>query len=391
MAFNPNARQAISLLQLLGGDSVEALMAGADNVDLLVPDAYLSDERLADASLEALAIQRLLTLASRSTSLMIRWEASVARRILASPAVHPLAALTLCLHGAQHHLPLDQGRDPRLTTDKARSMLLKHRLQVDMFSDSQVLVCVDHEKPSLPADLYDVNDARLLGEDQFESFVDDFLTSHYTSRLDATRLASRRLPTAVMIRELIENTHDHARSDISGRALKPNGLRGLIVKRVLQERRLPSREASAHGTPLPCLELSVFDSGIGYYESFVRAPLGPEVPIAVERDVLLKCLARHSDVSLPDERPGHRGMGLYEVLRALQRVGGLFEVRTGRIHGYRSFLQGEWKLQLEPESSTTRPGMPKPVLLDMTNRMLTRPTPVEHVIGAVVRVVVPLT
>ena len=84
-------------------------------------------------------------------------------------------------------------------------------------------------------------------------------------------------------------------------------------------------------------------------------------------------------------------MGLYEVLRALKMMQGMLEIRTGRIHGYRSFLEGELRLQLEPETSETRPGMPKASLLDVDRNVATYPSPRDLVRGSVVRVVVPLT
>jgi hypothetical protein len=68
----------------------------------------------------------------------------------------------------------------------------------------------------------------------------------------------------------------------------------------------------------------------------------------------------------------------------------MLEVRTGRIHGYRSFLEGELRIQLEPDTSETRPGMPKASLLDVDRKVTSFPSPRDLVRGSVVRVVVPL-
>jgi hypothetical protein len=123
-----------------------------------------------------------------------------------------------------------------------------------------------------------------------------------------------------------------------------------------------------------------------------RFGLGSHVPVEVEYAIVLKCLGRHSENAraIPDSRPGHRGMGLYEVLRALEAMQGMLEVRTGRIHGYRSFLEGELRLQLEPGTSETKPGMPKASLLDVDRKVASYPLPRELVRGSLVRVVVPL-
>jgi hypothetical protein len=83
-------------------------------------------------------------------------------------------------------------------------------------------------------------------------------------------------------------------------------------------------------------------------------------------------------------------MGLYEVLRALQLLRGAIEVRTGRIFGYRTFMEGDLKFKMEPATSLTRPGMPKPQLLDVERRIVTVPTRHELLVGSSIRVIVPL-
>jgi hypothetical protein len=84
-------------------------------------------------------------------------------------------------------------------------------------------------------------------------------------------------------------------------------------------------------------------------------------------------------------------MGLYEVLRALQYLKGKFEVRSGRVYGFRTFLEGETQFQIEAASSPTRPGMPKPVLLDQQKQFVRVPSPNGMVVGAAIRVLIPLS
>lgn len=377
-----------------------------------VPDSYLNDERFELAGIEGLAIQRLVTLAHYAASLKIFWHTAAARRLLDSPSVHPLAAVALCLNNAEHTLPKDSTLHPD-AFERARTKLLGHQLAADMFSDRQALICLDYERPSLPSDLYEPSTRRLRPEADFQSLVDDLVYAQHGAGFKAEKLSTLRMALAVILRELLENTDDHAKTDIDGSVFKPNSVRGLVVKRILEPLRLPKRTAASL-PPVPCLEFTIFDSGIGYYNSYRRQllrgqargepvvvgdklsdmvrkfELGPDVSVETEYAIVLKCLGRHSVNAIPDPRPGHRGMGLYEVLRALKMMQGMLEVRTGRVHGYRSFLDGELRIQLEPDTSETRPGMPKASLLDVDRKVVNYPAPRDLVRGSVVRVVVPL-
>lgn len=385
--------------------------AGRD-VLIEVPNSILSDERFEHAGVEGLAIQRLITLAHDAASLKVIWHAGALRRLLDSPAVHPLAAVAMCLNNAKHTLSTDAEIYPEVF-ERARRMLLGHQLTADMFSDRQVLICLDFERPSLPSDLYEPSTRELRPEADFESLIDDLLYAQHGAGFTAKNLSKLRMVLAVVLRELLENTDDHAKTDFNGSVLKPNSIRGLVIKRILETRRVPTR-TNVNSPPVPCLEFTIFDSGIGYYNSYRRQllrgqargepvvvgdkqadmvrnfELGPEVSVEIEYAIVLKCLGRHSENAVPDPRPGHRGMGLYEVLRAMKMMQGMFEVRTGRIHGYRSFLDGELRIQLEPDTSENRPGMPRASLLDVDRKLVPYPAPRELVRGSVVRVVVPL-
>jgi hypothetical protein len=403
-----------SIINLLLSDlaTTAPLPETGRDVFIEVPDSYLSDKRFELPGVEGLAIQRLITLAHDAASLKVFWHTAAARRLLDSPSVHPLAAVALCLNNAEHALPED-AKLPSNSFESARKRLLSHQLAADMFSDRQALICLDFERPSLPSDLYEPSTRRLRPEADFESLVDDLVYAQHGAGFKAEMLSKLRMALAVILRELLENTDDHAKTDFEGSVLKPNSIRGLLVKRILETRRLPNRTA-INLPPVPCLEFTIFDSGIGYYNSYRRQllrgqargepvvvgdkqantvrkfELGPDVSVETEYAIVLKCLGRHSEKAIPDLRPGHRGMGLYEVLRALKMMQGMLEVRTGRIHGYRSFLEGELRIQLEPDTSETRPGMPRASLLDVDRKLAYFPAPRELVRGSVVRVVVPL-
>jgi len=401
-------------LKLSDLTEVIALPAPGSDVIIEVPDSFLTDDRFALPGVEGLAIQRLITLAHDCASLKVAWHAQAARRLLESPGVNPLAAVALCLNNATHSAPVEA----KLAADafeRARAKVLGHQLDADMFTERQVVICLDFERPNLPSDLYDPTTRRLRSEADFESLVDDLVYAQHGAGFKAEKLSKLRMALAVILRELLENTDDHAKTDSDGKVLKPNSIRGLLVKRIEETRRLP-KPGIPELPPVPCLEFTVFDSGVGYYNSYRRQllrgqargepvvvgdkqadtvrkfELGPQVSVEVEYAIVLKCLGRHSENAkeIPDPRAGHRGMGLYEVLRALKMMQGMLEVRTGRIHGYRSFLEGEIRIQLEPDTSEKRPGMPKASLLDVDRKVAFYPSPREIVRGSVVRVVVPL-
>lgn len=390
-----------------------AMPASGQDIHIDVPDSFLSDDRFDLPGVDGLAIQRLITLAHGASSLQFSWQAIVASRVLSSPSAYPLAAVALCLNNVAHVLAEDSKLSAE-SFDISRAILLGHRLSADVFSERQLLVCLDFERPNLPFDLYDPATRKLRSETDFESLIDDVVIAQVAAGFKAAKLSQLRLSLAVILRELLENTDDHARTDSDGGVLRPNSIRGLLVKRTLETPRLP--KAGTNDTPpIPCLEFTIFDSGIGYYNSYRRQllrgqargepivvgdkqvevirkfQLGPEVSSETEYAIVLKCLGRHSENAIPDPRPGHRGMGLYEVLRTLKMMQGMLEVRTGRIHGYRSFLEGEHRIGLESDTSKTRPGMPRATLLDVDRKYAPMPVARDQVRGSVVRVVVPLT
>ncbi len=128
----------LSLLDLVTN---RALPLGHPEVVVEIPDAYLTDERLGRPGVEGIAIQRLLTLAQQLSSIQFSWGQVAARRVLASPAVHPLASVSLCLNNATHVCESGDtiGKD---IFERARQNLVSHRLDADMFSERQVLITI---------------------------------------------------------------------------------------------------------------------------------------------------------------------------------------------------------------------------------------------------------
>ena len=135
--------------------------------------------------------------------------------MLQAPSAYPLAGVALCLSNVTHR-GLD---DPRLNNDSfelGRANLLEHRLSADILNSPQLLVCLDFERPSLPRDLYDPATRKLRSETDFESLIDDLVVSQLGAGYRTVKLSQLRLSIAVILRELLENTDDHAKTDSEG-------------------------------------------------------------------------------------------------------------------------------------------------------------------------------
>ena len=178
-------------------------------------------------------------------------------------------------------------------------------------------------------------------------------------------------------------------SDLSGARFSINAMRGLMFKRIQLTVQLRGADNKLKEVAKDCLEISVFDTGLGYFRSFTRSEESRDIEF--EWRVLHKCLERHFDEDIPEPRPAHRALGLAEVLRSLQTLAGRIEIRTGRTFGYRTFIDGQLQAQMHPPGSEwSRFAWPKPKLLDATKKVVAIPTAHEDIIGSAIRVVVPL-
>lgn len=354
---------------------------------LTVPDSYEGDMAGDMARSEVLAVQRLLTL-SRYAAIQIKWEPQIAARALASPSLFPLLAVTITLEDAEHAIEGMNNEQVTTLLEAARRKLFKQRLKTDMFSDTQVVVCADSRGRGTPPDLYG-DSGRMIAREDFEAIIEELVTLQAGTDVSTSTAVHWSSALATIVSELFENADTHGKTELSGLPIKKNGIRGLVLKRIKLDR--PANKATGKAAEkIDAFELSVFDSGPGFFASFSRKPIQEDVGLDLEWKVVHACLERHYEPGLTDLRQGHRGMGLYEVLRALQLLRGAMEVRTGRIFGYRTFMEGDLKFKMEPATSLTRPGMPKPQLLDVERRIVTVPTKHELLVGSSIRVIVPL-
>jgi hypothetical protein len=364
-------------------------------VTLSVPSDF--DKQIGDSKGtfgEVFAIQVVLTLARSGVPLLIRWSSDVVAALMGSAATQPLVAVLVSIESASHQADgglADSELHKLLLV--ARKLLFKFRLQADLFSDRQITLCSDSRGYSYPPDLYEA-DALLRSREDYEGLIQDVLAGQLANLPEAAESYRFYSALGVVVAELFENTHIHGRFDLAGAMLKPDAMRGLILKRIKFD--LPVNvtvdgRIKATTQVKECLEVSVFDTGIGYLQSFTREPLTDQTDLGVEWKVFHNCLERHHDPELRDTRAAHRGMGLAEVLRALQELAGRIEIRTGRLFAQRTFLPGELQALMAPFSSPwAHRRQPIPKMLDYQKKYVGVPTKHDPVVGTAVRVIVPL-
>lgn len=343
---------------------------------------------------EVFAIQVALTMARSEVPLQISWAPDVVAALMGSAATQPLLAVLISIEGAQHQADggLDDS-DLQKMLLTARKSLVKYRLQADFFSDHQIALCADSRGYSYPHDLYEA-EAQLKSREDYEGLIQDVLVgqlAHLAEPADSYRFSSA---LGVIVAEIFENTHIHGRFDLAGAMLKPNAMRGLMLKRIKLDLPVTITVAGKikQATQVQeCLEVSVFDTGMGFLQTFTREPLTDQTDLELEWKVFHNCLERRHDPDLTDSRAAHRGMGLAEVLRALQQLEGRIEIRTGRLFAQRTFLPGELQVLMTPYSSRwAHQKQPVPKMLDYQKKYVGKPTKHAAVVGTAIRVIIPL-
>jgi hypothetical protein len=333
-----------------------------------------------------LNIQALLNAASTAKGVRFVWDRATWDHFTSSPNTFPLLAAALAMSNSRHVIA---GEMEPPSVRPVIAAIAKHKLRFDWFSAPQSLLCADHLGIGRPIDLYPLSQSSGIRPRQdFEQLVFPFIERQLAVDLDKKLAYKWREALASVIYELFENTDLHGKTDLQGKLLSPS-VRGIIFREIPLERYQPTPKAPA--ARARCVEIGIFDYGLGYFERSQRRPIASSTPLQEEWEVLHSCLSTHLDdtVESPPDR-GLHGIGLYEVLRALKFLTGAIEIRTGRLHGYRSFLPGDLPLQMEPSDSRERPNMPKPTFLDFKHKYLKRPTPHPLLRGTAVRVLVPL-
>ena len=159
-----------------------------------------------------------------------------------------------------------------------------------------------------------------------------------------------------IIYELMKNTDDWGKTDEYNKPLNPN-IRGLFLKLHRRTREsfatgfennkglknyfsLENFEANAQGE-LYFLELSVYDSGIG----FVKRNLGvsqQQMSAAEQVEIIKKCLIRNNTTATGIDK-GIKGQGLDRIMRILDNKG-MFWLRTQNVSIFRNLRENRYKV-----------------------------------------------
>ncbi|MDP3832585.1 MAG: hypothetical protein Q8Q82_01390 [Hydrogenophaga sp.] len=357
-------------------------------LELSIPDDYEALSK-ASAQPEVIAIQRLLTLAHRGAKFRVQWGTVMVERVATSASIYPLLAALLSLESAEHFFPAARPVES-IELASIRKVILKNRFTSDMFSDSEAVLCKDSAE-ARPEDLYLPGTLQLRPREDFETLVVEALAAQSLSGSQAASLYQRAMALGVIVAELFENTDMHGRLDLEGKPLGSDSLRGILFKRIRVELSVLRPKPDEPKTRfVDCFEASVFDTGIGYFSSYTKGTSVFDATLEDEWKVLHNCLERHYYSNIADNRAGHRAMGLYEVLRAIQSLKGRIEIRTGRLYAYRTFLDGELQAQMRPKAEFAHYAWPAPRLLDIGRKYIAKPSEQEPLVGSSVRIVVPL-
>lgn len=155
-----------------------------------------------------------------------------------------------------------------------------------------------------------------------------------------------------IIHELMKNTWEWARTDKNNVPLDPS-IRGLFVRFHRRNRSIYTREALGHNgirnyfeSPilkengngeLYLLEISVFDSGVGFVNKFNGFIVENENDV----DIIKRCLIKHQTSAKGLEK-SEKGIGLDRILKILNRKGFL-RIKTNRSCIYRNLISHPYK------------------------------------------------
>lgn len=230
---------------------------------------------------------------------------------------------------------------------------IKMRKQSEGGGLKTFLSCFDQLGPKkglIPA--FYIDDEFIDNEMQFDFAIDKSIRQVIS--LNAELRKSNYIPVhsdiIAIIYELIKNTDDWAKTDIQNRPIKPN-TRGLFMKTHRRKREAFVRGFSDHkglkdffseenfatttSDELHFLELSVFDTGVGFVNRYSKKPT-TESSLKEQVDIVKKCLViNNTSATGLDKRS--KGKGLARIMRILNNKG-FFWLRTGNISVFRNLI-----------------------------------------------------
>lgn len=316
---------------------------------------------------EAALIQFLITWAQRQSTV-------ISRTFATGPQDRQIHEFSRRLYGVVTSLCSERilGRDGSDLTDEYRLRALKSLESLQgpdprsaTRSESIDVMAADHMGRGTPAFLYRRNKDEKREFRPRNDFVRmaRYLAETATAKDSLLDVPASELehPIGNILYELLKNTHDHARTDLSGDYL-PKSFRFFQANIVAQTREELRSTAQDYPPLLSFCEqlrpkplgrhvflfsLSVVDSGPGFAQSWTRENLN-ELSDSEELSATLECFAKGKS-SKPHDRFGH---GLPLVRELLRSREGYLRLRTGRLSlSYNAFSDkgdGENDIPLTP-------------------------------------------
>ncbi len=194
-----------------------------------------------------------------------------------------------------------------------------------------------------------------------------------------------------IIHELYKNTYEWARTDYNNIAVNP-GVRGILIKffkkrrqTILQEYKWHKGlreyfESKVHNEnkqeELYFVEISVFDSGVGFVEKFGS----PDKNELSDIEIIKRCLMRHM-TSSKELGKEEKGVGLDKILQILSNKG-LIRIKTNKRCVYRNMITHPYKF-VDKEHDLD--------LFDWKNNSLTSFSNLHQAAGACLTILYPLS
>ncbi|MEM5386363.1 hypothetical protein VSR68_22570 [Paraburkholderia phymatum] len=312
----------------------------------------------------------------------------------------------------------DSVPDPKRRRDRRKYqelLLLEQSRWPDLASvrSTAFILCADHKPPEygLPRQLYSRQTLdTLLSWESFGPLLDQFISAVSPAETPTWEAAGPMLREALttIVFETFKNTHDHARSEVTGADVQTS-VRGIYsrfysideVESDLEILRLPTAtpaerylasfvprepKPGVRISPRPSiggfLEISIMDSGPGMAARW----LGKTRDLADRKsqlEAVLSCFQKGRTTT----GSNGRGFGLWKVLMSLEQLRGFISVRTNAIHAYRQF---GFAFDLASTESTDGARVPKEQLLDWKRGLSTVPSNYPEVKGTVVSFLIPM-
>lgn len=150
-----------------------------------------------------------------------------------------------------------------------------------------------------------------------------------------------------IIYELMKNTDDWARTDTNSIPLSPNVRAAFLKFRKTGKYTYQDRfknhkglknyfdafESHGQNDEIHFLEISVFDSGVGYVDKYLGAKKSESLEIGEQVKVIKSCLIKRNTSAKGTERDA-KGFGLDKIMKILNNKG-FFTIRTANANIYR--------------------------------------------------------